>query len=64
MRDVFLRHEPNNHVILVAYKDRESMTRHFRAQFDDRNKSMADVERWVRDRSDLRLVCAISGKAI
>ena len=63
-RDVYIRHEPNHHALLVVYADRAPRARKLFAQFDDRHKTIADVEKYVRENQIVRLVCAISGKAI
>ena len=64
MRKVYIRAEPQLHRIFVVYFDRKKHTRYCAAQFDDRVKTIADVEQYVRADNTLQLVCAISGGAL
>ena len=62
MRKVYIRHEPQRHSIFVVYFTRTKYTRHLAAQFDDRVKTIEEVEQYVRAQNTMQLVCAISGK--
>ena len=64
MRQVYIRHEPAKHSFFVLYFSRNKYQRHSAAQFDDRNHTLETVTRYVRQRDDLQLVCAIGGQAI
>lgn len=64
IRKAFIRHEPNSHSIQVRYWDRRPNGRVIQAQYDDRDFSLADIERKVRSTAGLQLVCAISGVPI
>lgn len=63
-RDVYIRHEPNSHAFFVVYAERKPRTRHFYAQYDDAQRTMADIEKIVRSNRFVRLVCAIDGTPI